>query len=369
MMRTLLILPAALLAVACGPGADTRPAIIEAYGLAVHRDSLARELHLFIWPDYMDPALLDEFRNTYGVRVITDYYDTNEALIAKLQAGGLGQYDVIVASDYAVELLRQQELLLPLDHALIPNLANLEDRFRNLPFDPGNRYTATYQWGTSGLGIRADLLDVDPVAAGLDTWSTVFDPAAQPGPFVMLADPRETIGAALIYLGHSPNSTDPAELARAESLLMQQRARVLTYTPFATGRDLLASGDVVVAHNYSGDILMAQQDVPGIRYVIPREGAILWTDNLAVPARAPAYYTAQVFINFLLDARIGARLSNFTRYASPNRAAWPYLDEALRRDPAVYPPDYVLQRLEVLRDVGPARVLYDRIWTRLRAAR
>lgn len=365
--RTLTIgLAAALpwLAAACGPGEDARPEIIEAYGTSVARDSLARELRLFTWPDYMDPELVAEFRETYGVRVVTDYYDNNEALIAKLQAGGLGQYDVIVASDYAVEVLREGGMLLPLDHAHIPNLANLEPRFREMPHDPGNAFTVTYQWGTSGLGLRTDR-----VAAGteqFDTWALVFEPNRQPGPFLMMADARETIGAALLYLGHSANSTDPAELAAAERLLLQQRDRVLTYAPFATGRDLLAAGEVVVAHNYSGDVLMARDEVPAITYVIPREGAILWTDNLAVPARAPSKYTAETFINFLLDAGIGARLSNFTRYASPNAAAWPFIDEDLRADPAVYPDSTLLDRLEVLRDIGQARAAYDAIMTRLR---
>jgi spermidine/putrescine transport system substrate-binding protein len=357
------------LAGGCGNGADTRPPVIEAHGMAVQRDSLARELFLFIWPDYVDPALLDEFRSTYGVRVITDYYDNNEALIAKLQAGGIGQYDVIVASDYAVEVLRRQDLLQPLEHALLPNLDNLDDRFRGMPFDPGNRFTATYQWGTSGLGLRMDRVGGEAAVAALATWRTVFEPSAQPGPFVMLADARETVGAALLYLGFSANTVDAAELAQAEELLLQQRPRVLTYAPFATGRDLLASGDVVIAHNYSGDVLMVQEDVPDIRYVIPREGAILWTDNMAIPQRPPSAYTAHVFMNFVLDAAVGGRLSNFTRYASPNREAWPHIDPELKADPAVYPDDQVMQRLEVLRDVGEARAHYDRIWTRLRAGR
>ena len=349
----------------CGAGTDERAAVIEAYGAAVQRDSLAAELRLFIWPDYLDAALVEEFQDTYGVRVVTDYYDNNEALIAKLAAGGLGQYDIVVASDYAVEALRGDGLLQPLEHAHIPNLRNLEQRFREMPFDPGNRYTVTYQWGTSGLGIRTDR--VDTAGVQLDTWRLVFDSTAQLGPFVMLADARETIGAALLYLGHSANSTDSTELAAAEALLLQQRPRLLTYAPFANGRDLLASGDVVVAHNYSGDILMAQEEVAGIHYVIPREGAILWADNLAIPAQAPSKYTAEVFINYILDGVVGARLSNFTRYASPNAAAWPHIDESLKSDPSVYPDSALLQRLEIARDVGAARALYDRIWTRLRA--
>lgn len=362
------VLPCTLLAAAaCADRPDPRPDTIEAYGATVQRDSLAGTLRLFIWPDYMDPALLEEFEQTYGVRVITDYYDNNEALIAKLKAGGIGQYDVIVASDYAIEVLESGTLLLPLEHAHLPNLRNLEPRFRALPFDSANLYSVTYLWGTTGLGVRTDLLRGS--AASLDSWRLVFDAAAHPGPFVMLADPRETIGAALIYLGHSASSTDSAQLDAAEQLLMQQRPRVLTYAPFASARDLLASGDAAVAHNYSGDILTAQQEVPSIRFVIPREGAILWTDNMAVPAQAPARYTAEVFINFILDAQVGARLANFTRYASPNAAALPFVDEALRANPAIYPDSALMERLQVLRDVGRARAQYDRIWTRLRAAR
>jgi len=200
-----------------------------------------------------------------------------------------------------------------------------------------------------------------------ESWGLVFDPAQQPGPFTMLNDPRETIGAALLYLGHSANSTDPSELAAAERLLLEQRDRVLTYAPFATARDLLGSGDAAVAHNYSGDVLMVQEEVPEVRYLIPREGAIVWTDNLAVPTGAPHRVLAHAFMNFILDAEVGARLAEFTRYASPNRAALPLLDGALRTDRSIYPDSAVLERLELLRDLGEARALYDRIWTRLRA--
>lgn len=361
----ILAVVAATALLACRPDPADRPPVIEAYNLRVESARLGDRLHIFIWPDYLDPELVEEFERTYGVRVVIDYYDNNEALIAKLKAGGIGQYDLAVASDYAVEVLKEQNLLQPLDTTTLPNLVNLDPRFRSLPFDAENRYSVAYQWGTSGLGVRTDRVrDPDRVLA---SWKLVFDPAHALGPFAMLNDPRETIGAALLYLGYSANSTDERELAEAERLLLAQRPRVLTYAPFATARDLLASGDVVVSHNYSGDVLMAQAEVPAIRYLIPQEGAIVWTDNLVIPAGAPHRYTAEVFINFLLDARIGARLSNFTRYATPNAAALPFVDPELRADRAVYPDSALLDRLEFLRDVGPARVVYDRIWTRLRA--
>lgn len=354
------------IALCTGCGGDAaRPAVVDAYGLRTETQALGRELHLFIWPDYLDPALAEEFERAYGVEVTTDYYDTNEAMIAKLQAGGTGQYDLVVASDYAVEVLRETGLLQPLDHAAIPNLAHLAGRFRDAPFDPGNAYSVAYQWGTSGLGVRWDL--VADTTRIVPSWDLVFDSAAAVGPFTMLVDSRETIAAALLYLGLSPNTTDAAELAAAERLLLAQRGRLLTYSPSATGRDLLASGDAVVAHNYSGDVLQAAAEVPGIRYLIPREGAVIWTDNLAVPRGAPDRRLAELFINFILDPEVGARLSEFTRYATPNDASLPLLDAELRADPGIYPDSAVMERLEYLRDVGEARAAYDRIWTRLRA--
>ena len=353
------------LAAACGGSETERPATVERFGIRVGGADYGEELHLFTWSDYLDPELVAEFERTYGVTVRIDYYDTNEAMIAKLQAGGTGQYDVVVASDYAVEVLRKADLLLPLTQANLPNLKNLSQRFREAPFDPGNVYSATYQWGTSGLGVRPDL--ADDSTRVIDSWAMVFDPARAIGPFTMLDDPRETIGAALIYLGHSPNSTDEGELAEAETLLMAQRSRVLTYSPFATSRDLLASGDAVVAHNYSGDVLMVQEEVPQVRYLIPREGSIVWSDNMAVPKGAPDQRLAELFINFILDGQVGARLSNFTRYASPNEASLALIDHALLDDRSVYPDTIMMAKLDFLRDVGEARATYDRIWTRLRA--
>ena len=150
---------------------------MDAYGLSVERASLGERLSLFIWPDYLDPELVAEFERTYGVDVVIDYYDTNEAMIAKLQAGGTGQYDVVVASDYAVEVLTTQGLAEPLDKTNVPNLANLDPRFASPPYDPANTYSVAYQWGTSGIGVRNDLV-ADP-ARIVPSWALVFDPARQ----------------------------------------------------------------------------------------------------------------------------------------------------------------------------------------------
>jgi spermidine/putrescine transport system substrate-binding protein len=350
----------------CAGGKSALPPVIEAYGLRVPRDSLASRLYVFNFTDYLAPVLAERFEREYGVKVVVDFYDHTDAMIAKLLAGGIGQYDLVVASDYAVSVLRTRDLLEPLDRALLPNLANLDTTFRGLPFDPENAYSACYQWGTTGLGIRTDRVAGD---RPLDTWRLVFDPTDAVGPFTMLDEPREVIGAALKYLGYSANTVDTLELARAESLLSMQRGRVLAYASATGGRDLLAAGDALVAQGYSGDMTTARAEIPAVRYVIPREGSTIWTDNMVVPVRARSRYTAGVFINFVLDARNGADLTNYTRFASPNRAALPYVDSALTADPAVFPPPAARARLEVLRDLGAATRLYDAVWTRVMAGR
>lgn len=355
---------ALLMATACGGGRPDLPAVIEVHGRAVHRDSLAPQLMVFNFTDYLAPTMAQAFERAYGVRVVVDFYDHTDAMIAKLLAGGIGQYDVVIAADYAVAVLRERGVLEPLAHARLPNLTNLDTLFRDLPFDPGNRYSVCYQWGTTGLGVRTDRIDA---GRPLDTWRVVFDPAYGVGPFTMLDEPRETIGAALAYLGLSPNTIDTVELARAEALLRAQRTRILAYASATNGRDLLATGDALVAHGYNGDIVTARSEIPGVRYVIPREGSTLWTDNMVIPVRAPSRYTAEVFINFVLDAHQGAALANYTRFATPNAAALPYVDSVLVADPAVYPPPDVRRRLTVLRDLGPAARLYDAVWTRVMA--
>jgi len=324
-------------------------------------------LHLFTFSDYIDPQLVREFEQAHGVQVLQDYYDNNEALIAKLQAGGRGQYDVAVVSDYALPTLVRLGLLEPLDRTSISNFSNVDPRFLGRDFDPDNQYSVPYQWGVSGIGIRTDLVDTTRV--DVRTWAVLFDPSRQAGAFTMLDDSRETIGAALKYLGYSLNTTDPAALAAAERLLLAQRDRVLSYASFSTSRDLLLSGDVALAHNWSGDIGLAQAERPDITFVVPREGSVIWIDNLAVPAGAPNRQAAELFMNFILDAEVGARLSEYTRYASPNRAAEAYLSPELKAMAQRYLDPAAFARMEYLRDLGDeGRQLYDRVWTRVRVA-
>ena len=236
--------------------------------------------------------------------------------------------------------------------------------FQQPPYDPGNAHCVPYLWGTTGIGYNNETFPNPP-----DSWAYLFDPAvASPyaGKISMLNDSREAIGAALKYLGYSLNSTDPAQLEQAKQLLLQQKPWVSTYDT-EQFEDLLMTGDVVLAHAWSGDIFMAAVEDERLWYAIPKEGSTIWADNLCIPRTSANKYTAELFINYLLRPQVAAKISNFTWYASPVQAAEPYINPDIRDEPAIYPPEEVMARLEWIQDVGEATSLYDRIWTEVRA--
>jgi spermidine/putrescine-binding protein len=340
-----------LIVAACGPASPQGA------------QELARELHVYNWSEYIDPEIYAEFEAEFGVKVIEDTFASNEDLLAKFQAGASG-YDLIVPSDYMVNIMNQLGLLAELNYDNIPNFANIDERFRDPPYDPGNKVSVPYQWGTSGIGYDADVFEEPP-----DSWGYLFDPemaAPYAGKISMLNDPREALGAALKYLGYSLNSNDAAQLEEAKQLLLQQKAWVATYDSEGF-EDLLAAGETQLAHSWSGDIFMAAVEAPQLWYAIPKEGGVIWTDNLAIPKTANSQYTAEVFINYLLRPEVGAKVSNYTWYASPNEAATEFISQEITGEPAIYPPEDVMDRLEFIRDVGEATTLYDRIWTEIKS--
>lgn len=358
------------LAVACGGGTDgTGGGGTASPGGQAGGDGDAQceaeqtdgDLSLYNWSEYIDPELITAFEEQHGVSVTQDEFASNEELLAKLQAGATG-YDVIVPSDYMVEIMAGQELLMPLNKDAIPNFSNVADRFTDPPYDPGNQYSAPYQWGTTGIGVNVDELgDVEA------SWALIFDEATASeyaGQITMLDDSRESMGAALKYLGYSLNTTDETQLQEAGDLLAEASGRIATYTSEGFG-DLLLNGESVVAHGWSGDIIVAvdESEEAELAYLIPKEGSVIWVDNMAIPASAPHPCTAHTFINFILDAENGAQLTNWTYYASPNAAAEEHILEEILTDESIYPPDDTMQNLEFIEDVGDATPMYEQLFT------
>jgi len=327
---------------------------------------LADKIYFYNWVEYIDPAIKDQFKEECGVEVVETNFDSNETLLATLQAGG-ADYDVIVPSDYMVQILIDEGYLMEIDKSVVTNLANMDDLNVNQYFDPEQKYTVPYLWGTSGFAV-----DTNAVSDYEASWRMVFEPTPENcGKISMLDDQRETLGAALMYLGYSLNSTDPAELEEAKNLLIAQAECVRAYDS-QTNDDLIITGETVFGHMWTGDAILA--GLPdyggrdGILYVIPEEGCVIWQDNLAVPVGAPNAYTAMVFINYLHYPEIAAQNAEFVGYGTPNQAAKEFISEEVLADPGIYPPPEVEARLQWLEDVGDALQLYDRIWTEFKAS-
>ncbi len=324
---------------------------------------LAKTLYLFNWADYIDPQVLRDFEKEFGVRVVEDRFASNEDLIAKLAAAGGGGYDVAVPSDYAVRILARQGLLTPLNHAHLPNLKYLAARFRRPAYDPELRYAVPYLWGVTGLGYskKATRMTGPPAS-----WDDVFNPQKLQryrGRVSMLNDMREVIGAALIYLGHPPNSTEATALAEAKRVLLAQKPFLAKYDSEAY-EDSLAAGETVIAHGWSGEIFQAQKNNPDIGFAVPKEGTFLFVDNLVIPKGARSPYTAEVFINYLLRPDVAARNAAFLRYPTPNEAALALIDPKLEGPRFRVPPGVRLYSIE---DLGQAGRLYEQLWTELKA--
>ncbi len=284
---------------------------------------LSAELHIFNWSDYMDPSIMSQFQELCQVKVVEDIFSSNEDMVAKLQAGNTG-YDLVIPSDYAVQILISRGLLAELDKTNIPNVVNLKPEQMGLYYDPTNTYSLPYQWGTTGIGYNSDYYETPP-----DSWAYLFDPALvcqHKGFASMLDDEREAIGATLKYLGYSYNDTDPAHQAEAQATLIAQKPCLAGYNSDNYNQSLAAE-EIVIAHGWPGIIALARSENDKIHFVIPKEGGAIWQDNMVIPFDAPNKYTAERFINYMLEPEIGAQLSNYIFSFTPNAASEPFLDE------------------------------------------
>jgi spermidine/putrescine transport system substrate-binding protein len=283
-------------------------------------------------------------------------------MLAKLQGGGVALYDVCVPSDYIVPALLKLQLLAPLRHENIPNLKNLDRQFASPSFDPGNKYTVAYQWGTSGLYLRkAADKSIE------ETWGLIFDAKKQPGAFLLIDDMRAMIGAALLYKGHSVNTTEPQHLKEARAILLDAKRRSQGFASGVEGKNRVLSKGVHLAMVYNGDAARGMREDADTHYFVPKEGGEIWLDSLCIPAQAPHRDMAEKFINYILDPRVGARLANFNRFATPNAAARAFINAEDAQNPAIYPPPEVLAKLQFVHDLGKKLRLYDELWTQVKA--
>jgi len=349
------------------PATDAAVPAGPAFDPAVDKTKLAKEIHFLNWTDYLAPEILTNFETTYGVKVIVDNFDANEDMIAKVRAGGSG-YDLVTPSDYAVQTMATEGLLQPLDKTLLTNAVHVEPTLLNKYFDEGNVYSLPYMYGITGIAYNKKTFPTAP-----DSWSTVFDLKAleqYKGQFSMLDDEREVPGAALKYFGYSLNETSPEAVAKVQELLIAQKPFLASYNSSDVNRKL-SSGEYLFAHAWSGQAMQARNGLgdefsgnPDIGFVIPKEGGMIWMDNMVVLKESPNAYTVQVFMNYLLDPSVAALNTEYIGYLTPNKDAIPLLDPAIS---ALYaegfsPSPEVMKRLEwAIRNESTA--VFSDVWT------
>jgi spermidine/putrescine-binding protein len=302
-------------------------------------------LNLYNWSEYVDPELLVKFEEETGIKVVEDTFGSNEDLLGKLQGGATG-YDVIVPSDYMVAIMIEEGLLAELDHSQLTTLGDLHETWTDPPFDPGMGHCMPYFWGATGIGFSWNDWDEAP-----DSWAYIFDPelaAENAGQISFLDDMRETIGAALVYLGYSLNSVNEAE---------------------DNFDDTLLTGETKLVMGWSGDVFTAQVEDENIDFVIPSEGGAKWMDNLCITADAGAdpgrNAVSHQFIDFMNRPDIQAQNTNWVWYASPNKTAESMINPDILSYEAIYPPPEVFDKLEWFVNVGDSTELYSRIWTEI----
>ena len=346
-----------------------------ALALAAHAQE--RVVNVYNWSDYIDDSIIQDFTAKTGIRVVYDVYDSNEILETKLLAGSSG-YDVVVptASPFMVRQI-EAGVYQKLDKSKLPNLKNMWDVVteRTADFDPGNEYSVNYMWGTVGIGYNVQKIQEALGVDEIDSWSVVFDPAqiakvADCGVY-FLDSPTDIVPTVLNYLGIDPNDTSAESLAKAEEALLAVRPHIRKFHS-SEFINALANGDICVAVGWSGDVLQAadraaeaDQGVE-VAYAVPKEGAQMWFDQLAIPADAKNVAEAHEFLNFIMEPEIIAKATNYVYYANGNLASQEFVDDDIIEDPAIYPSEETMKHLFTVQPYDSrSQRLLTRSWTKI----
>lgn len=334
-------------------------------------------VHVYNWSDYIDESMLEAFTAETGIRVVYDVYDSNEVLETKLLAGGSG-YDIVVPTGTFLQRQIQAGVYQKLDKSKLPNLANMWPAIsqRTAKYDPDNAYSINHMWGTTGIGFNVAAVQARLGTDTIDSWDVIFKPEmiarfADCG-VMMLDAPDEIMRAALNWLGKDPDSTEVADYRAATDALMAIRPSIQKFHS-SEYINALANGEICLAVGWSGDILQARDRAAEanagvtVEYVIPKEGAQMWFDNMAIPADAPHPGNAHKFLDFMMRAEVAAANSNYVYYANGNQASKALLNEDVIGDPAIYPDDATIEKLYVVSPFDPGlQRQITRMWTQVR---
>jgi spermidine/putrescine transport system substrate-binding protein len=322
--------------------------------------SAAGELKVYHWFEYMPPELVDKFEAETGIDVTIDTYDSNEAMLASLKAGRLGEYDVAVPGDYMVEIMLNQGLLDSYKPEEMPNFANIQEEWLDVPFDPGRKHSIPYQWGSTAFSVNREVYKGD-----INTLAIIFNPPEElKGRINVLDSQGEVLALASMYMGIPQCTQDREQLKGLMDMLLEAKAGWASFGS-DIAKDVLVSGDAAAGMIYNGFSAKARAEGANVEYAYPKEGAVVWMDNVVLLKDAPNRENALIFMNFLLEPENAAAVTNYAAYTAGVKGTEPFLDDAIKNSPENNPPkgatfDFVAACNE------ETQVLYDTIWTNLK---
>ena len=317
-------------------------------------------LYLYNWGDYIDPDLIDKFEEESGYKVVMETYDSNEAMITKIKQNSTN-FDICIPSEYAVEMMRDQGLLEKLDHSKIVGLDNIDERFLDVAYDPGNEYSIPYLWGTFGIVYNTKKYQ----ESDFDSWKNLWDKKFE-GEILSFDGARETLGIGLLANNLSLNTTDPVKLVEVRNELIGFMGNVKAILADEI-RMYMALEEANVGITFSGDASSAIESNENLSYAIPKEGSNIWFDTMVIPKTSKNQKAAYAFINFMLEPENAAQNADYIWYATPNKKALDLIDPEARNDKTLYPDDDVIDKLEVFKALDKeSTILYNDLFLDLK---
>ncbi|EOC99919.1 ABC transporter substrate-binding protein [Caldisalinibacter kiritimatiensis] len=315
-------------------------------------------LNVYNWGDYIDESVLNDFEEEYGIKVNYETYATNEDMYVKIKSGG-NNYDVAFPSDYMIEKMIKEDMLMKIDMNNIPNYKYIDDKFKNLDFDPNNEYSVPYMWGTVGILYNKKVVDEK-----VDSWDILWNEKYKKQ-ILMLDSQRDSIAVALKKLGYSLNTKNVEELEEAKQELIKQKPLVLAYVGDEV-KDMMVGEEAALAVVWSGDAIAMMEENENLEYVVPKEGSNLWFDNMVIPKTCKHKKEAELFINFMTRPQIALRNTQYIGYSTTNEETWKMLDKQIRENLVAYPDEEDIEGCEVFLDPGEFIKEYDRVWTEVK---
>jgi len=329
---------------------------VSAFALAGCNASSGEKLVVYNWEDYIGEEVLEMFEKETGIKVVYDVFESNESMYAKVKNSG--GYDILFPSDYMIERLIKENMLEKIDMSNVPNAVHIDNRFKNMAYDPTDEYAVSYMWGTVGITYNTKM-----VTETVDSWDILWDPAYA-GQIFMYNSQRDAFAAALKRLGFSVNTRNVEELNAARDSLMEQLPLVQAYISDAV-KDKMIGNEGALALTYSGDVLYCLKDNPDLAYAIPKEGSNIWCDGMVIPKGAKNKANAEKFIDFMCRPEIAAINSEYIGFATTNIDALQYIDEEFASHPAYWPDDETLDRCEIFYDLGDFIKEYEKAWNEI----